>query len=137
MIRVYNIDNKIEFRESITLVIGNMIGAGIFMLPISLSEYGSISLFGWIISGLIAIALAKIFKKLSKKYPGKSGPFTYTNIFFGEFIAFVVVWGYWVSILLLNASLAIAVTSYSTVFIPELENQYYNCLLYTSDAADE
>ena len=126
MIRVYNIDNKIEFRESITLVIGNMIGAGIFMLPISLSEYGSISLFGWIISGLIAIALAKIFKKLSKKYPGESGPFTYTNIFFGEFIAFVVVWGYWVSILLLNASLAIAVTSYSTVFIPELENQYYN-----------
>ena len=126
MIRVYNIDNKIEFKESITLVIGNMIGAGIFMLPISLSEYGSISLFGWIISGLIAIALAKIFKKLSKKYPGESGPFTYTNIFFGEFIAFVVVWGYWVSILLLNASLAIAVTSYSTVFIPELENQYYN-----------
>ena len=126
MIRVYNIDNKIEFRESITLVIGNMIGAGIFMLPISLSEYGSISIFGWIISGLIAIALAKIFKKLSKKYPGESGPFTYTNIFFGEFIAFVVVWGYWVSILLLNASLAIAVTSYSTVFIPELANQYYN-----------
>ena len=126
MIRVYNIDNKIEFRESITLVIGNMIGAGIFMLPISLSEYGSISIFGWIISGLIAIVLAKIFKKLSKKYPGESGPFTYTNIFFGEFIAFVVVWGYWVSILLLNASLAIAVTSYSTVFIPELANQYYN-----------
>jgi APA family basic amino acid/polyamine antiporter len=103
-----------------------MIGAGIFMLPISLSEYGSISIFGWIISGLIAIALAKIFKKLSKKYPGESGPFTYTNIFFGEFIAFIVVWGYWVSILLLNASLAIAVTSYSTVFIPELANQYYN-----------
>ncbi len=126
MIRVHNIDNKIEFRESITLVIGNMIGAGIFMLPISLSEYGSISIFGWIISGLIAIALAKIFKKLSKKYPGESGPFTYTNIFFGEFIAFIVVWGYWVSILLLNASLAIAVTSYSTVFIPELANQYYN-----------
>ena len=123
---MHNIDNKIEFRESITLVIGNMIGAGIFMLPISLSEYGSISIFGWIISGLIAIALAKIFKKLSKKYPGESGPFTYTNIFFGEFIAFVVVWGYWVSILLLNASLAIAVTSYSTVFIPELANQYYN-----------
>lgn len=123
---MHNIDNKIEFRESITLVIGNMIGAGIFMLPISLSEYGSISIFGWIISGLIAIALAKIFKKLSKKYPGESGPFTYTNIFFGEFIAFIVVWGYWVSILLLNASLAIAVTSYSTVFIPELANQYYN-----------
>ncbi|MAD59217.1 MAG: amino acid permease [Flammeovirgaceae bacterium] len=123
---MHNIDNKIEFRESITLVIGNMIGAGIFMLPISLSEYGSISIFGWIISGLIAIVLAKIFKKLSKKYPGESGPFTYTNIFFGEFIAFVVVWGYWVSILLLNASLAIAVTSYSTVFIPELANQYYN-----------
>ena len=42
------------------------------------------------------------------------------------FTAFLVVWGYWISILLLNASLAIAITSYSTVFIPILKNQYYN-----------
>ena len=123
---MHNIENKIEFKESFTLVVGNMIGAGIFMLPISLSAFGSISILGWIISGIISICLASVFKKLSREYPGESGPFTYTKKYFGEFTAFLVVWGYWISILLLNASLAIAITSYSTVFLPILKNQYYN-----------
>ena len=70
--------------------------------------------------------MASVFKKLSREYPGESGPFTYTKKYFGEFTAFLVVWGYWISILLLNASLAIAITSYSTVFLPILKNQYYN-----------
>ena len=95
------IENKIEFKESFTLVVGNMIGAGIFMLPISLSAFGSISILGWIISGIISICLASVFKKLSREYPGESGPFTYTKKYFGEFTAFLVVWGYWISILLL------------------------------------
>ena len=115
-------NNKIELKESISLVMGNMIGAGIFMLPVSLSKYGSISIFGWIISGIMAFILASIFRKLSKKYPGKSGPFHYTEKSFGKFIGFFVIWGYWISILLVNASLAIAVTSYSTIFIKNLND---------------
>ena len=120
---MHNIENnKIELKESISLVMGNMIGAGIFMLPVSLSKYGSISIFGWIISGIMAFILASIFRKLSKKYPGESGPFHYTEKSFGKFIGFFVIWGYWVSILLVNASLAIAVTSYSTIFIKNLND---------------
>ena len=115
-------NNKIELKESISLVMGNMIGAGIFMLPVSLSKYGSISIFGWIISGIMAFILASIFRKLSKKYPGESGPFHYTEKSFGKFIGFFVIWGYWISILLVNASLAIAVTSYSTIFIKNLND---------------
>tara|TARA_Y100000768_G_scaffold181899_1_gene136232 strand:+ start:725 stop:2026 length:1302 start_codon:yes stop_codon:yes gene_type:complete len=115
-------NNKIELKESISLVMGNMIGAGIFMLPVSLSKYGSISIFGWIISGIMAFTLASIFRKLSKKYPGESGPFHYTEKSFGKFIGFFVIWGYWISILLVNASLAIAVTSYSTIFIKNLND---------------
>ena len=115
-------NNKIELKESISLVVGNMIGAGIFMLPVSLSNYGSISIYGWIISGIMAFILASIFKKLSKKYPGESGPFHYTEKSFGKFIGFFVIWGYWISILLVNASLAIAVTSYSTIFIKSLND---------------
>ena len=115
-------NNKIELKESISLVVGNMIGAGIFMLPVSLSKYGSISIYGWIISGIMAFILAAIFKKLSKKYPGESGPFHYTEKSFGKFIGFFVIWGYWISILLVNASLAIAVTSYSTIFIKSLND---------------
>ena len=124
---MHNIENnKIELKESISLVIGNMIGAGIFMLPVSLSAYGSISIFGWIISGLMALILANIFKRLSIKYPGESGPFHYTEKSFGQFVGFFVIWGYWISILLVNASLAIAVTSYSTIFIKNLDKSWFS-----------
>lgn len=124
---MHNIENnKIELKESISLVVGNMIGAGIFMLPVSLSVYGSISIFGWLISGFMALILANIFKRLSIKYPGESGPFYYTEKSFGEFVGFFVIWGYWISILLVNASLAIAITSYSTIFISNLENTKFS-----------
>ena len=43
-------NQKLNLIQSTSLVIGNMIGVGIFMLPASLSKYGSISIFGWIIS---------------------------------------------------------------------------------------
>ena len=115
-------NNKIELKESISLVIGNMIGAGIFMLPTSLAVYGSISIFGWFISGIMALVIAIIFRRLSLRYPGKSGPFHYTKESFGEFIGFFVIWGYWISILLVNASLAVAITSYSTVFFSNLND---------------
>ena len=115
-------NNKIELKESISLVIGNMIGAGIFMLPTSLAVYGSISIFGWFISGIMALVIAIIFRRLSLRYPGESGPFYYTKKSFGEFIGFFVIWGYWISILLVNASLAIAITSYSTVFFTHLND---------------
>ena len=119
---MHNIENnRIELKESISLVIGNMIGAGIFMLPVSLSKYGSISISGWLISGCMALILANIFKRLSIKYPGESGPFYYTEKSFGQFIGFFVIWGYWISILLVNASLAIAITSYSTIFFSKLD----------------
>ena len=124
---MHNIENnKIELKESISLVVGNMIGAGIFMLPVSLSVYGSISIFGWLISGFMALILANIFKRLSIKYPDESGPFYYTEKSFGEFVGFFVIWGYWISILLVNASLAIAITSYSTIFISDLENTKFS-----------
>ena len=115
-------NNKIELKESISLVIGNMIGAGIFMLPTSLAVYGSISIFGWFISGIMALVIAIIFRRLSLRFPGKSGPFHYTKESFGEFIGFFVIWGYWISILLVNASLAVAITSYSTVFFSNLND---------------
>ena len=67
-----NKSQKIGLRESTSLVVGNMIGAGIFMLPASLAKYGAISIFGWIISGIGAIFLAMIFKRLSKKYQEKA-----------------------------------------------------------------
>ena len=51
---------KIGLIPATSLVIGNMIGAGVFVLPAALSKYGSIGLIGWVISAFGAIILAII-----------------------------------------------------------------------------
>ena len=50
--------NKIGIWSSASLVVGNMVGSGVFLLPASLALYGTISLFGWLFSSLGAILLA-------------------------------------------------------------------------------
>lgn len=97
-------NDKLGLWSSTSLVIGNMVGSGIFLLPASLAIYGTISLFGWVFSSLGAILLALVFGELSKisnKNPG--GPYYYTRKSFGDLPAFLVAWGYWISIWCTNA----------------------------------
>jgi len=111
-----------------SLVVGNMIGAGIFVLPAALANYGSISILGWIFSAAGALILAKIFSNFSKIIVSKSGgPYVYTKEGFGDFIGFLVAWGYWISIWISNAAVAIAIVSALSFFFPILEtNQLYS-----------
>ncbi len=101
-----------------SLVIGSMIGSGIFLLPSSMAKIGSISLFGWLFSGIGALLLAIVFSRLSKLVPKTGGPYIYPKEGFGDFIGFLSGWGYWISILVTNASIAIVFTGYLLVFIP-------------------
>jgi basic amino acid/polyamine antiporter, APA family len=100
------------------LVVGNMIGSGIFLLPSSLAAFGGISIFGWIASGLGAFMVAIVFSRLSKLVPKTGGPYIYPKEGFGEFIGFFSGFGYWMSVLLTNASIAMAFTGYLFVFTP-------------------
>jgi basic amino acid/polyamine antiporter, APA family len=104
-----------------SLVVGNMIASGVFMLPATLAVYGGISLVGWLISGAGAICLALVFSWLSKIQPfGVGGPYAYTRDGIGNFPAFLVAWGYWISVWCTNAAIAVAFVSYLTAFIPVL-----------------
>jgi APA family basic amino acid/polyamine antiporter len=90
-------------------------------LPATLSTYGSISLIGWVVSGLGAICLALVFSWLSQLMPvANGGPYAYTREGLGDFAAFLVAWGYWLSIWSTNAAIAVAFLSYLTVFFPAL-----------------
>ncbi|MFN0728518.1 amino acid permease [Polaribacter gochangensis] len=113
---------KIGLITTTSLVVGNMIGAGIFLLPASLAEYGSISLLGWLFTATGAIILAKIFSNFSKIIVNKSGgPYTYSKEGFGVFIGFLVAWGYWISCWISNAAIAIAIIGALSFFFPILE----------------
>jgi APA family basic amino acid/polyamine antiporter len=113
--------HKIGLISSTALVVGNMIGSGIFLLPASLAAYGGISLIGWIASSIGAIALAILFSKLCKIIPNApGGPYAYTRLGLGDFAAFLVAWGYWISIWCTNAAIAVTFVSYLSVFFPSL-----------------
>ncbi len=100
------------------LVVGNMIGSGIFLLPASLAHYGPISLLAWIATSIGAIALAILFGRLARMVPGTGGPYIYTRAGFGEFPGFLIAWGYWIALWAGNAGVAVAFTGYVAHFLP-------------------
>jgi len=113
---------KIGLITATSLVVGNMIGSGIFVLPATLAKYGSISLLGWLFTAAGALILAKIFSNLSKILVNKSGgPYVFAKEGFGDFIGFLVAWGYWISCWVVNAGIAVAIISALTIFFPVLE----------------
>jgi basic amino acid/polyamine antiporter, APA family len=112
---------KIGLWTCTSLVVGNMIGSGVFLLPSTLAMYGGISIVGWLFSSLGAFILAILFSYLSKAMPSVGGPYAYTREGLGEFPAFLVAWGYWVSVWCGNAAITVALVSYLGVFFPVLE----------------
>ena len=116
-------NQKIGLLAAISLIVGNMIGAGIFVLPASLAKFGGISILGWIFTAIGALILAKIFSNFSKLISSKSGgPYLYSKVVFGDFIGFLVAWGYWISCWINNAAIAVAIVSALSFFFPVLIN---------------
>jgi len=126
-------ENKKEgigFWLSTSLVVGNMTGSGIFLLPAALALYGGISIFGWIFTVAGTILMALVFSRLSSLITKAGGPYTYSREGFGDFAGFLVAWGYWISIWTGNAAIAVAGVGYLSVFIPSLkENQLLSALM--------
>jgi APA family basic amino acid/polyamine antiporter len=104
------------FWMCLALVIGNIIGAGVFLLPAALAPYGLNAVIGWLITIGGALCLAFLFARLARARAG--GPYAYTSEAFGPLPAFMVMWSYWVSIWTANAAIAIAATSYLSRLIP-------------------
>ncbi|MBK8282246.1 MAG: amino acid permease [Saprospiraceae bacterium] len=121
---------KIGLWTGTSLVVGNMVASGIFMLPATLASYGTLSLIGWLLSGLGAITLALVYSWLSRIMPlAQGGPYAYSRAGMGEFAGFWVAWSYWISVWCTNAALAIACVSYLTTFFPFIGYSPVNSVL--------
>jgi len=115
--------HKIGFWASTSVVVGNMIGAGVFMLPISIASYGGVGILGWICASIGAILLAIMFGALSQEAPDTlGGPYIFSRLGLGDFAAFLVAWGYWIAIWATNAAIAVALVGYLEVFFPFLHD---------------
>jgi basic amino acid/polyamine antiporter, APA family len=106
------------FWMSLALVIGNTIGTGVFLIPATLAPYGLNSLVAWGFTALGSILLAIVFSRLSRAFPDAGGPYAYVQLAFGPLAAFLVAWGYWISIWVGNAGIATAAVSALTPLLP-------------------
>ncbi|MGW2717783.1 APC family permease [Streptomyces sp. NPDC001492] len=99
------------------LVIGSIIGTGVFALPSALAPYGPISLVAFVAVTLGALALAVTFGALSKRVPASGGPYVYAREAFGEFTGFLNAWSYWITAWAGNAAIVVAWVGYVEVFV--------------------
>jgi len=111
-------DRGLGFWMCTALVVGNMIGASVFMLPVSLAPYGLNSVIGWLVTATGALFLAGVYAALGRVFPTACGPYDYTRVAFGELAGFIVAWGYWISIWVSNAAIATGAVSYLGEFFP-------------------
>src|SRR5262245_24453657 len=103
------------------LVVGNMVGSGVFLLPATLAgAAGPVSMLGWLFTGVGAVLLALVFANLGRALPRTGGPYAYAKRAFGDFAGFWTAWGYWIAVWAGNAAIAVAFVSYLTVFWPQV-----------------
>ncbi len=98
------------------LVVGSVIGTGVFALPSALAPYGPISLVAFVLVTVGALALALTFGALSKRLPGSGGPYVYAREAFGDFAGFLNAWSYWITAWAGNAAIVVALVGYVEVF---------------------
>ena len=110
----------IGFWTAVALVMGNMIGSGVFLLPASLAPFGGVGLGGWLLTTAGAVLLALVFARLSGFNPAAGGPYAFTRQAYGDLPGFLIAWGYWISIWCANAALAVAFVGYLDPFIPSV-----------------
>lgn len=99
------------------LIVGSIIGVGIFNLPTSLAGYGPISLVSMALTTVGALALALLFSSLSRRLPADGGPYAYARVAFGNGWGFANAWSYWITAWAGNAAIAVGWVLYVEEFI--------------------
>lgn len=126
------INKKLGLWILTALVVGNMVGSGIFMLPGSLSKSASPAgvLSAWLITGFGVLMTALVFGNLAIRKPKLTGgPQIYAKELFkpgsnaSALSGFMASWGYWVGNLTGNIALITTFAGYLTTFFPVLLNQ--------------
>jgi len=102
----------------LALVVGNMIGSGVYLLPATLAPFGWAGVAGWLVTIAGALCLAYLFGRLSASFPKAGGPYAYSREAFGPFAGFLVAWIYWVSLWIGNVAVATGVVAPLSTILP-------------------
>jgi APA family basic amino acid/polyamine antiporter len=122
-------DTRFGLTTAMALIMGSIIGVGIFNLPTSLSVYGPISLVSMALTTVGALALAMLFAALSRRLPADGGPYAYSRVAFGNSVGFANAWSYWITAWAGNAAIAVGWVLYVEVFVNTGHEKWASILL--------
>src|SRR4029453_7389525 len=111
---------KMSFLQATMLVTGNMIGTGVFLLPVSLASVGGIAILGFLVATAGAAALGLVFAKLGELDPQEGGPYAYARDFLGPYMGFQTNYVYWFGNWIGNIAIAVAAVGYLAEFFPQI-----------------
>src|SRR5215475_10583137 len=114
---------------AMALIMGSIIGVGIFNLPTSLAVYGPITLISLALTTVGALVLALLFAALSRRLPADGGPYAYARAAFGNLLGFANAWSYWITAWGGNAAIAVGWVLYVEHFINKGHNKLISLLL--------
>jgi basic amino acid/polyamine antiporter, APA family len=109
--------DRLGLPQSTALVMGSIIGVGIFSLPYAVAGYGPISLFAMAVTTVGAVALAWMFAVMSRRLPAAGGPYAYARVAFGNGFGFSSAWSYWITAWAGNAAIAVGWVYYVEKFL--------------------
>jgi APA family basic amino acid/polyamine antiporter len=114
---------------AVSLIIGSIIGVGIFNLPTSLAGYGPITLVSMALTTVGALALALLFASLSRRIPADGGPYAYSRAAYGNTLGFFNAWSYWITAWAGNAAIATGWVLYVEEFVNKGHNKWGSIVL--------
>jgi APA family basic amino acid/polyamine antiporter len=120
---------KFGLPAAMALIVGSIIGVGIFNLPTSLAAYGPITLVSMALTTVGALALALLFAALSRRLPADGGPYAYARAAFGNPLGFANAWSYWITAWAGNAAIAVGWVLYVEHFINKGHTKWITVLL--------
>src|SRR5215469_8678775 len=103
------------------MVVGGMVGAGIFSLPRTFA--GATGPFGaiiaWLIAGTGMYAMARVFQSLAERKPDlDAGVYAYAKAGFGNYPGFLSAFGYWIGSCIGNVSYWVLIKATLGTFFP-------------------
>ncbi|MBD8094520.1 arginine-ornithine antiporter [Pseudomonas fluorescens] len=112
---------KLRLGALVALVVGSMIGGGIFSLPQNMAASADVGavLIGWVITAIGMLTLAFVFQTLANRKPDlDGGVYAYAKAGFGDYMGFSSAWGYWISAWLGNVGYFVLLFSTLGYFFP-------------------
>jgi arginine:ornithine antiporter/lysine permease len=112
---------KLSRGALLALVVGSMIGAGIFTLPAAFGRSTGVvgALISWAIAGTGMLMLAFVFQTLSRRKPEiDTGIYGYAEAGFGHYLGFVAAFGYWIACCLADVACLVLIKATLGQFFP-------------------